>query len=508
MSHGPSAAEYVGALSQRLHAVAPSLVPGFSPTETGSAAVASRLLDVLVRAVHNEPRIDRLWLLHTGVTATLPTIEELQAGMHLLRLYPPDETMLWLLDQARDCAADQEALMPLRLSTDRVLVDVSQSACNDLHTGIQQVVRKTLPLWDQNHPIEPVAWTSSRGCPRELRASEAHRVLKWGVECPPTHSADQSGVLVVPWRTVAVLIETPPPEACERLAAMAAFSGNRVVAVGYDCIPAISADLVAPAEPDRFTSYLSVIKHARRVAAISESAQVEFSGLIDTLEAQGLRGPSVKECPLPTAAAPDVDSTDLENAAALGYGDVPLIISVGTFEPRKNHLSLLYAAERLWREGHRFRLSLIAGGAWDTEILQMVAHLRSVGRPVDTRIGISDAELVAAYRRATFTVFTSLHEGFGLPVAESLSLGTPVITSGYGSMREIGSGGGALLIDPRDDDALVAAMGRLLVDDTALEELRVQAASRGVRTWAQYATRLWKEIVEPELAELSAETKP
>ena len=43
--------------------------------------------------------------------------------------------------------------------TDQVLLDVDHSAVSDLHTGIQQVVRSTLPIWTRDHPILPVAWT-------------------------------------------------------------------------------------------------------------------------------------------------------------------------------------------------------------------------------------------------------------------------------------------------------------------------------------------------------------
>ena len=81
-------------------------------------------------------------------------------------------------------------------------------------------------------------------------------------------------------------------------------------------------------------------------------------------------------------------------------------------------------------------------------------------------------ELHNAYSRARFTVFPSLHEGFGLPVAESLEHGTPVITTNYGSTEEIGRDGGAILIDSNDDEELVAAMRRLLTDDELIEQLR------------------------------------
>ena len=85
----------------------------------------------------------------------------------------------------------------------------------------------------------------------------------------------------------------------------------------------------------------------------------------------------------------------------------------------------------------------------------------------------SDDLLWGGYRVARFTVFPSLNEGFGLPLAESLACGTPAVTSNYGSMREIVElGGGALLVDPRDDHSVADGMRALLTDDSLLEELR------------------------------------
>ena len=100
-------------------------------------------------------------------------------------------------------------------------------------------------------------------------------------------------------------------------------------------------------------------------------------------------------------------------------------------EPRKNPLALLYAAEKLWREQLAFELRFIAGSGWGDEALGRIAELRARGRPVTIATALTESELESAYRQARFSVFASLHEGYGLPVAESLAMGTPVITTNY-----------------------------------------------------------------------------
>jgi glycosyltransferase involved in cell wall biosynthesis len=85
-------------------------------------------------------------------------------------------------------------------------------------------------------------------------------------------------------------------------------------------------------------------------------------------------------------------------------------------------------------------------------------------------------------------------------VAESLAAETPVITSDFGSMRELAAAGGALTIDPHDDAALVTAMRTLLTDAGELERLRLQIADRPLREWDDYAAELWAALITPLLS--------
>jgi glycosyltransferase involved in cell wall biosynthesis len=467
---------------------------------------AATILEQLVAAVQRDPSHDRMWLLCTAVFGRFPTADDVGTGARFFQLAPSVEAFLWLLDRAVDTEAGTPGTGELRIITDRVVVDVDHSARHDLHTGIQQVVRSTLARWDRDHPIEAVAWNRSYDAWRSLSPAERRRV-----QLP---AADQSGAneaceerdpkpprtLVVPWRTAVVIPETPPIEACERLAALAQYSGNSVLVVGHDCVPVVSADLLPPAEPHRFARYLTVLKYARRVAAVSGSATMEFSGFASAVAAQGLPGPTVVTCRLGAEHAPLPESGPQAEAGSRP----PLVLCVGTVEPRKNHGAVLYAAERLWREGLVFELLFVAGSGWVEEVPRRIQQLRERGRPISSRRAVSQDELVAAYRRARFTVFPSLHEGYGLPVTESLAYGTPVITTNYGSTAETAAAGGALTIDPRDDEALAEAMRRLLTDDELWERLRREIQIRPVRSWEDYAAELWDCLVQPEWPDGSA----
>jgi glycosyltransferase involved in cell wall biosynthesis len=486
------------ALAQRLRAVSSLLIleDHAPPLDEDPSRDAGNLLDVLVNAVREDPSPARMWLLCTAVSGSLPRADDVVTGARFFQLAPAIEAMLWVLDYALQTGTSTRvAHMELRVVRGGVLVDVDHTARHDLHTGIQQVVRQVLPLWARDHDIVPVVWTDPTQAMRSLTLGEYGRAFLWeqdrGEEGPDSNQT----VLIVPWQSVVLLAEVPSPAACDRLTALAQFSANEVVAIGYDCIPVLSPDLMPVGETNRFARYLPVIKHVRRVATIGATATSEFRGFASALSVQGLSGPVVSEVPLPVVISANERSE-------MGDGDgQPLILCVGTFEPRKNQMALLYAAERLWREGLSFELLLIGGSGWGEIVPRTVARLQQDGRSVRTMTKATSDRLQDAYNRARFTVFASLHEGFGLPVAESLEYGTPVITTNFGSTGEIGKQGGAILVDPYDDEQLVAAMRSLLVDDELLQQLHRDIRARSARTWDDYATEVWETIVVPEVEE-------
>lgn len=107
-----------------------------------------------------------------------------------------------------------------------------------------------------------------------------------------------------------------------------------------------------------------------------------------------------------------------------------------------------------------------------------------------------DDRLVTLYNGASMLVFPSLYEGFGLPVAEALACGTPVITANSSSLPEV-AGAAALLVDPRRPEQIVAAMAHLLTHDGLCERLR-QAGP------LQAARFRWESTARQTLAVLEA----
>jgi glycosyltransferase involved in cell wall biosynthesis len=167
------------------------------------------------------------------------------------------------------------------------------------------------------------------------------------------------------------------------------------------------------------------------------------------------------------------------------------MLMVGTLEPRKNHLGLIEAYAR-YRAQARHPLPLLIGGGkgWHfAQIFQRVQEL-DLENHIHFLGFVPWESLPWLYNAATLFVYPSLYEGFGLPVAEAMRCGTPVITSNVSSLPEV-AGDAALTVAPKDADALAAAMLTLLETDTQqLETMKTLGLTQAAQfSWTRTATQ-------------------
>ena len=168
-----------------------------------------------------------------------------------------------------------------------------------------------------------------------------------------------------------------------------------------------------------------------------------------------------------TWQAVDVSSADPAPPPGLVRGAYWL--HVGVVERRKNLRRLIAA----WRASGTPHPLVVAGpDGWNaSEQLTETATLAvapdgviGAGRPVISRLPwVPRTQLLALIRDAKGLLMPSLAEGFGLPVAEAMALGTPVLTSRSGALAEV-AGGAAVLVDPCDEASIAAGI-RALDDD-------------------------------------------
>lgn len=117
----------------------------------------------------------------------------------------------------------------------------------------------------------------------------------------------------------------------------------------------------------------------------------------------------------------------------------PYFVVLGTIEPRKNHLLLLNLWARISTLPHAPRLLVIGSRGWENEqIVDMLERSRRLRGLVEECPGLSDAEVGALVYNARALLQPSFAEGFGLPLAEGLASGIPVICSDIAPFRELG----------------------------------------------------------------------
>jgi glycosyltransferase involved in cell wall biosynthesis len=162
---------------------------------------------------------------------------------------------------------------------------------------------------------------------------------------------------------------------------------------------------------------------------------------------------------------------DEATAQRLGINDL-FVLAVGSLEPRKNLERLLDAWMALPGRLRRTPQLVVVGeeGWRQRGILRRLRDLTQSESVVRAE-RLRDRELAALYRRARALVFPSLAEGFGLPVAEAMACGAPVVTSNSSSLPEV-AGDAAILVDPEDVDAIAAAVAGVLEDEGLRRDLR------------------------------------
>jgi len=153
------------------------------------------------------------------------------------------------------------------------------------------------------------------------------------------------------------------------------------------------------------------------------------------------------------------------------------ILCVGTLEPRKNLVGLLWAYSLLPIElKTRFPLVIVGGKGWNDGEIYREFEKEDLKKHLFFTGFVSDMVLARLYKDCRVFAYPSLYEGFGLPVIEAQSFGAAVLTSNVSSLPEAG-GGGALYVDPNDFTEIAKGLEKLLQDDNLRRNLRRRAVS-------------------------------
>ena len=205
---------------------------------------------------------------------------------------------------------------------------------------------------------------------------------------------------------------------------------GRVNVLVHDVIPLTHPQFQRAGTVEAFRRKMSVVANgADRIICTTRAAEAEIRAALPEARGTFVVAPLGVPVPVP-GAAPDVPR--------------PYVVALGTIEPRKN-LALLLDLWADWPEAPH----LVICGRRGWERPEVLARLDARPARVIELPGLADAQVAALVRDAAALVFPSLAEGFGLPPAEALALGTPALVSDLPACREI-LGDSAVYLDPSD----------------------------------------------------------
>ncbi len=232
-----------------------------------------------------------------------------------------------------------------------------------------------------------------------------------------------------------------------------------VVQTVHDMIPFLLPETMTAEYRSYYADLVRRICPGDHVITISQSAKTDFCGYTGFAEDRVHVIPWAADRQL---FQPCRDSEQIERVRVkYGISEGPYLLSVCTFEPRKNLVHVVRAfVELLYShpEVDDLSLVLVGGNGWMFE--PILAELKGIvvpkGRIVTTGF-VPDGDLAPLYSGALAFLYLSRYEGFGLPPLEAMQCATPVITSNTSSLPEV-VGDAGILLSPDDQDGLCQAM--------------------------------------------------
>jgi glycosyltransferase involved in cell wall biosynthesis len=388
-------------------------------------------------------------------------------------------------------------------------LDVTSSCKSPMNTGVQRMVRGIfLGLSRCRADVMPLLWSPKLNSYCQLSTSELRFLVKPFANHRRASARPEALSTPFPWSktvwhlrhwkrrfaldataTAADLLLVPEifqDNRVTRLQAVQAWFPGQCCAVFHDAIALRLPEYSAPGRRHNFPEYVCALASFDKVICVSREAEADLRSYWNSY---GVALPATAVLGWPT---------DFGQSRPVPRPNFSArrVLCVATLDRRKNHLTLLAAAEKLWSEGVAFELVLIGRTTadWGATVLAEIDRLARRGRPLKWLRHVSDHVLHQAYRDCSFTVYPSLREGFGLPILESLWHGRPCICGANGAIGEVAHGGGCMTVTCTDATALAAGMRELLAQEATYRRLFDQARDRTFRSWDDYIRELFREV--------------
>ncbi len=211
---------------------------------------------------------------------------------------------------------------------------------------------------------------------------------------------------------------------------------NEIVSVQivlYDFIPFFHAWTVHHGNRGHLNSYVRLVLLANRIVSISSLVQEQAKLITHAFRLEReewlKRKQTFEYMDLPSGLKPTTPGEFQKQKN--------LVVMAGSLEPRKNHMQFLSAIELLAMDGVRVKARILGSAGWENEhILAKIHDLQARGIDIERLGNLTDSDMRSLIGEAQVLLQISEAEGFGLPIAEALALGTRVIVSDIRPLNE------------------------------------------------------------------------
>lgn len=264
--------------------------------------------------------------------------------------------------------------------------------------------------------------------------------------------------------------------------------GNQTVVTIHDVVPWTHPDTL---NPRKVAWFKAMAKRARKfadaVVVPTHAVAAELNGIMDFGDRIRVIGGAVS----PKLTVPvDADARAIRLDLPERY-----ILSVGTLESRKGLEPLIRSLAH--PDAVDLPLIIVGPPGWgELDAAAIAADAELPAHRVRALGFLADADLAVAIDRATVFAFPSIAGGFGLPMIEAFSFGTPVVHSDAPALVEVAAGAGVVV--PRDDvenypERLAQSIASVVEDRQLAERLRYQGLDRaGAFSWRDSAQKVWQ----------------
>ncbi|MEA1909979.1 MAG: glycosyltransferase family 1 protein [Patescibacteria group bacterium] len=221
------------------------------------------------------------------------------------------------------------------------------------------------------------------------------------------------------------------------------------------------------------------LQNSRHIISISDSTKKDATKLFEVLES--------KITTIHLAASLPKEVTDLK----WNYSR-PIILHVGTLEPRKNLKRLVEAFGVVKKSQSSASLVLVGRWGWQSDQLKQAIKESEYTNDIHVLTNLDNTYTKSIYGEADLFVFPSLYEGFGLPPLEAMTLGVPVVASNSSSIPEV-VGDAAVLVKPKSVPDMADKINLVLSDNN----LQTNLKNKGLEQARQFS---WGRTAEKTLS--------